>query len=139
VSKVIIKNPVVTINGVDLSDHCSQATIATTFNDVDLTSFGDLYTEHGQGMGDATITLTFFQDFAAGSVDATLWPLSQSGTPFAVTVKPINAAVSATNPEYDMTGVLLAYNPFDGTVGAASTTQVTIPNGSQTGLVRRIS
>ena len=46
--------------------------------------------EIGFGMGEATITLDFFQDFALAKVDATLWPLI--GTTFPVTVKPTSAA-----------------------------------------------
>lgn len=134
--KLVLKKPVVTVNGVDLSNRCSQATIHTEFDDVDATAFGDVYKEHMQGMGDATITLTMQQDFAAGNVDATLWPLSQSGATFPVTVKPTDAAVGATNPRYDMTGVLLTYDPIDGSVGDLLTTDVEIPNAAQTGLTR---
>jgi hypothetical protein len=137
-AKFVIKNAVVTCNSVDLSDHISQVTIETSFDDVDVTSMGGVYKQIIQGLGDATITLSFFQDYAAGSVDATLWPLSQSGASFPVTVKPTNAAVSATNPRYDMTGVLLSYNPIDGAVGDASSTDVEIRNAAQTGLTRNI-
>lgn len=134
----VIKNPIVTVNSVDISDHCSQATIETSFDDVDFTAFGSIYKKIGQGLGDATITLSVFQDFAAGSIDATLWPLSQSGAAFPVTVKPTNAAVSATNPRFDMTGVLLTYNPLDGSIGDAAATDVSIRNAAQTGLTRNI-
>jgi hypothetical protein len=137
--KFVLKNASVVINGVDLSNHCSKVTIATTFDDVDMTSFGDTYKEHAQGMGDATMTFTFFQDFAAGSLDATLWPLSQSGSTFLISVKPTSAAVSSTNPRYDMNGILLSYNPIDGGVGDASSTDVSIPNGAQSGLTRNTS
>lgn len=137
-AKFVLKTPTVVVNGVDLSDHCSHCTIETTFDDVDVTSFGATYKSIIQGLGDAKITLSMFQDFAAGSVDATLWPLSQSGNTFLVSVKPTNAAVGALNPRYDMTGVLLSYNPIDGDVGAASTTDVEIPNASATGLTRNI-
>lgn len=135
-AKFVIKNPVVTVNGVDLSDHCSHCTIETTFDDVEVTGFGATYRSILQGLGDATITVTMQQDFAAGSVDATLWPLSQSGSTFPVTVKPFNSAVGATNPRFDMTAVLLSYNPLDGDAGDASTTDVEFRNAAQTGLTR---
>lgn len=137
-AKFVLKSAVVTVNAVDISDHVSSVTIETTFDDVDVTAMGGVYRDIRQGLGDATITLSVFQDFAAGSVDATLFPLSQSGNTFPVTVKPTNAAVGATNPRYDMTGVLLSYNPIDGGVGDASTTDVSIRNASQTGLTRNI-
>jgi hypothetical protein len=138
-AKFVIKTPTVSINGVDLSDHCSKVTIETKFDDVDVTSFGATYKSIMQGLGDARMTFTFFQDYAAGSVDATLWPLSQSGNTFLCQVKPTNAVVGTTNPRYDMTGVLLTYNPLDGGIGDASSTDVEIPNAAQTGLTRNTS
>lgn len=137
--KLVLRKPVITINGVDLTNRCSHVTVESTFDDVDVTSFGSIYKETMQGMGDGRMTFSFFQDFAAGSVDATLWPLSQSGDPFPVTVKATEAAVSPTNPLYSMTGVLLGYTPLDGDVGDASTTDVEIPNASQSGLVRAVA
>lgn len=138
-AKFVLKNPIITIDGVNLSDHISSVTIETTFDEVDVTAFGSNYKEILQGLGDATITCAVFQDFAAGSVDATLWPLSQSGASFPVTVKATNAAVSATNPLYSMTGVLLSYSPIAGAVGEASTTDVTIRNQAAVGLTRAIA
>lgn len=138
-SKIVLKDCFVEIDAVDLSDHISSVTIETTFDEVDLTGMGSTYKEIGQGLGDATITLQAFQDFAAASVDATLWPLSQSGEAFAVTIRPTSAAVAATNPEYTMDGVLLNYSPIAGDIGAASTTPITIRNGSATGLQRVVA
>jgi hypothetical protein len=137
-AKFVLKNPIITVNSVDLSDHCSSVTIETQFDEVDGTGFGATYKQLLQGLGDATITLSMFQDFVAGSVDATLWPLSQSGATFPVTVKPTSAAVGATNPRYDMTAVLLTYNPIDGQAGEMSKTDVTLRNAAQTGLTRNI-
>jgi hypothetical protein len=138
-TKFVLKDAFITVDAVDLSDHCSSVTIETTFDEVDVTGFGGTYKEIIQGMGDATITLNIFQDFAAASVDATLWPLSQSGETFVVVVRPTSAAVSATNPQYNMTGVLLNYNPLAGGVGEASATDVSIRNSSQTGLTRTVA
>lgn len=137
-SKFVLKNALVNVNSVDLSNRASKVTIETQFDAVDVTSFGGTYKEIIQGLGDAKITVDFFQDFAAAEVDATLWPLSQSGGTFPITVRPTNAAKSATNPSYEMTAVLLSYNPIDGGVGDASTTSVEFQNSSQTGLQRVI-
>lgn len=138
-AKIVLKDCSITIDAVDLSDHISSVTIETTFDEVDVTGFGSTYKEILQGLGDATITLSVFQDFDAASVDATLWPLSQSGEGFVVVVKPTSAAVSATNPSYTMTGVLLNYSPVAGAIGEASTTDVSIRNQSSTGLVRAVA
>lgn len=138
-AKFVLKTPVVTVNGVDVSDHVSSATIETSRDEVDVTAFGAANKEMLAGLGDASITLSFFQDFAAGEVDATLWPLSTSDTPFTVAVKPTNGAISATNPEFQLSCLMFNYSPIAGSVGEASTTEVTFRNVSQTGLVRDVT
>lgn len=138
-AKTILKNASITVNGVNLSDHASSVEINTEYDDVDLTSFGATLKEHAKGMGDGSITVNFYQDFAAASVDATLWPISQSGTTVPVVVKPDSAAVSATNPSYTMQGLLMNYSPLAGSVGEASQTEVTFQNGAQSGIVRAVA
>jgi len=138
-AKFVLRDARVEINSVVLSDHISEVTISTEKDEVDVTGFGATNREILAGLGDGTITLSVFQDFAAASVDATLWPLSSAGSSFTVKVRPTTAAVSATNPEYSMTGVLLNYSPISGGVGAASTTDVTIRNSSQAGITRATS
>jgi hypothetical protein len=137
-ARFVIKTPVITVNGVDLSDHCSEVTIVTSRPEVDFTSFQAAFAETLAGIGDATITAQFFQDYAAGKVDATLWPLSSSDTPFVVTVKATNAAVGATNPRFDMTCLLFEYTPMGGAIGTASQTPVTFRNAAAAGLTRNI-
>lgn len=135
-AKFVLKNPVITVNAVDLSDHFSEVSIETERDEVDVTAFGDANKFMVAGLGDATITGTVFQDYAAAKVDATLWPLSTSDTAFTVSVKPTNAATSATNPLYSMSCLLYTYNPVSGSVGEAATTDVTFRNASQAGLTR---
>jgi hypothetical protein len=136
VAKFVLKDAYIAINGTAISDHVSSVTIESTFNEVDFTSFGAIYREIGQGIGDATITLSCFQDFAASNIDSIFWPLSQSGGTFGVEVRPTSAIASATNPKYTMTGRLLGFNPIAGAVGDASATDVPIRNGGTAGLVR---
>jgi hypothetical protein len=123
-AKLILKNCVIVVNSVDLSDHASSVEIEATKDDVETTSFDGSGKEVKAGLQDTTITVTFQQDFAAGEVDATLWPLWDNETEFTVAVKPTTGAISATNPEYTATCVLLEYSPLDGDVGELSETEV---------------
>lgn len=123
-AKLILKNCVVTVNSVDLSDHASSVEIEATKDDVETTSFDGSGKEVKAGLQDTTITVTFQQDFASGEVDATLWPLWNNETEFTVSVKPTSDSTSATNPRYDATCVLLEYSPLDGDVGELSETEV---------------
>ncbi len=138
-AKTILRTATITVNGVDLSDHISSVEINQEKDDVDLTTFGSSMKEHGVGLGDGSIVLNFFQDFAAAKVDATLFPIFAAGTPVPIVVRGDSAAVSATNPKYTMQGLLMNYSPLAGSVGEASQTQVTFQNGDQTGIVRATS
>lgn len=136
-AKHVLKDAVITINGVNLSDHASSVTLEDTADEVEFTAFGSSgYREFGQGLKDATITVTFFNDYAASSVDATLEPLYTSGGTFPVTIKSSSAATSGSNPIWSMTGRLFSYSPLSGAVGDANTTDVTIRNGGTAGLTR---
>lgn len=138
-AKKILTNAFVQVNGVTLSDHANKVTVSSSKDQVDLTAFGASSKQKGLGLGDGSIAIDLFQDFDAGSVDATLWPLHQAGTEFVVVVKPDAGAVSATNPSYTMTGVLPEYTPLDGSVGDASKVSVTVQNSGQSGIVRATS
>src|SRR6266498_1738516 len=129
-------NAKVIVNGVDLSDHCTSVTVETTRDEVDVTAMGASQKVVTPGLGDATISATFLQDYAAGSVDATLQGLSTTSTPFTVEVRPVNAARSTTNPAYTLSALMYGYPPIGGSVGDALTIDVSFRNASQTGLSR---
>ncbi len=135
-AKFVLAHPKLDINGTNLEDHCSSLTIETTYDEVEFTSFCSDYRDFGQGLGDATWTLDFFQDFAASEVDSVLWPLSQSGGTFLAKASAGSETVSSTNPMYSMTSRLFSYTPIGGAVGDASTTSVTLRNASSAGLTR---
>lgn len=138
-AKYVLRNAQVVVNAVDLSDHVSAVNIESTRPEVDVTSMGAQAMETILGIPDASITVSFFQDHAAGEVDATLSPLSTTDTPFTVAVRPTTSAISATNPEWQMTSLMPNYHPINGDVGSASSTEVVFRNASQVGLVRDVT
>jgi hypothetical protein len=130
-SKQVFTDAVVIVNGIDLTNHCSEITIEDTADEVDLTSFGgNGYREIGQGLKDATITGTFFQDYATGSVDSVLQPLYASGGTFSLSVKPTSATASATNPWHRMTARLYSYGGLGGAIGDALNVEATFRNAA---------
>src|SRR5215813_7931510 len=94
----VLTNALVLVNSVDLSNHVSKVTCEDNRDPVDVTAMGATNKQMQKGLGDGKITVDFFQDFAGGSVHATLSPLIATTTPFPVEVRPTNAARSATNP-----------------------------------------
>jgi len=111
----------VLVNGVDLSNDAKGIHVEDSRNAVDVTTFGAGYIQETKGLGTASITVDFVQDFTAGRVHATLSPLIGSTTPFVVEVRAVNGARSATNPGILMsTALLFTYMPLDGTIGDAA-------------------
>lgn len=139
-AKFVLKDAVLTVSGTALSEYVNQVQMDMPTDEVELSGMGVTNKVFGRGLSDATITVTFLQDFAASKVDATLWPLSSTDTPFAVTVKATSAAVSATNPLYTMAAALLYnYAPISGSLGEAASTEVAFRNAGSTGIVRTTS
>ena len=124
----------ISINGVTLSDHAKSVTTEDTRDVVDFTAFGATSKVVGKGLGDAKITVEFFQDFAAAKTHATLQPLIGSTTPIVVEVRPTSAARSATNPAILMTALLFSYSGLSGGIGEASTMTAEFQNASQAGV-----
>lgn len=125
--KIVLRECVIVVNGTDLSDHVSAVTVNLSKDDVDTTNFSGGGRERTHGLKDDSFEISFQQDYDAGSVDAVLYPLYDTEAEFTVSVKPFDAAISSTNPEYSGTCILLEYSPLDGKVGDLSETKVKIP------------
>jgi hypothetical protein len=128
-AKQVLTDAFVLVNGVNLSDHVRSVTTNDERSSVDVTAMGATNTQVSKGLGDASIDIDFYQDFAAASVHATLQPLVGSTTPVAVEVRATSAARSATNPAILLSqAFLMNYTGLDGGVGDASTIKATFRN-----------
>lgn len=122
----------ITLNGTNLSTNLVQAELGLESDDVETTAFGSTWRTRIGGLKSGSLNLQFNQDFGAGSVDATLFPLFNTiGT---VTISPTSSAVGATNPVYTATVLINSYTPFASSVGDLATLSVTWPT---TGTVTR--
>lgn len=118
----------VTINGAPFSSDLAAVTLDITSEEQETTAFGSTYRSRVGGLRDASLTLDFFQDFAAASVDATLFPLL--GTNATVVIKPTSGTVNATNPTYSGVFLVTQYQPYASSVGDVATLSVTWPLAS---------
>lgn len=124
-TEFVMLDAFVEINSVDLSDHVRSVTLNYESELQDKTAMGDTAREFLGGLKNWSLDLEMNSDFAAASVDATLFPLV--GTTFTVTVRPDKSdGVSPTNPNFTGTGILGSYPPFGGTIGELAITRVTI-------------
>lgn len=128
-AKFVYNDAHVTINSVDLSDHVQSVSLDVAVTEADVTSMSDDWDMVIAGRKRVSGSITFYQDFAASEVDATVWPLV--GTTTNLVIRPTAAAVGAANPDYDVTGALITgYSPVTGTYGDAAMTTVTFTGGT---------
>jgi len=129
-ARLVLTNVEVTVGGVSLADHIASITLGSTYDILETTAFkgGNVPAAAKTriaGLVDNSVTLEFHQDFAAASVNATIYPLL--GTEVAVVVQPVNGAVSATNPEYQFNAIISEWTALNGAVGELATASVTWP------------
>ena len=134
-AKEVLINAKITVNAVDLSDHCSSITIEDSADEVEFTSFGDGYRDFGQGLKDSTITASFFNDHAASSVADTLQTFYNSGGTFDVKVWPNSAGTVV----YTQRSRLFSNPTLAGAVGDANTIDATFRNAGTAGISRGTS
>lgn len=122
---LVVTNANVTIGGVDLSSHITKVTLSTSRAELETTTFGNTAKRRVAGLADSSVSIDFNNDFAAASVEATLYPLI--GSTAAVVVKPNGTAVSATAPSYSFNALILEWMPLDAQVGELATASITWP------------
>jgi hypothetical protein len=88
-ARIVLTDVEVIVGAVDLSDHVASVTLSTTYDVLETTAFAGGNVPAAAktriaGLADNSVTLEFHQDFAAGEVEATIYPLL--GTTPAVTV-----------------------------------------------------
>jgi hypothetical protein len=115
---------------VDISDHIASVTLTSTYDVVETTAFSadavPLAAKTRQaGLVDNSVTLEFHQDFAASSIESTIYPML--GKISAIELTPTDDSASATNPEYQFNAVVSEWTPLNGAVGELSTASVTWP------------
>jgi UTP:GlnB (protein PII) uridylyltransferase len=137
-AKVVLRDCYIEVDGNPLSSHVSSVEIELKKDEINTTNFGGDGRERAAGLKDDMFTITFQQDYSAGSVDAILYPLWDLETEFTVKVRPTSAATSASNPEYSATCILLDYQPLAGKVGELSDTKVKI-HAQRSGIARATS
>jgi hypothetical protein len=115
----------IVVAGTNLSTSLNSVELALESDQLETTAFGTTFRESIGGLKSGSLTLQFMQDFAAASVDATLFPLFN--TLATVVIVPTSSTVSATNPSYTAVCLANSYTPFASSVGDIATLSVTWP------------
>jgi hypothetical protein len=122
---IFLSNDVqVTLDSVDLSNHCTSASISRVFDELEVTAMGDTSHVFVKGLEASTITLDFLNDTATSNVLQTLQ--SAWGTTVALTLKQTSGATSATNPLYSTTVLVNNTTDINGAVGDISSQSLSL-------------
>ncbi len=112
------------INAVDLSDHVTSATLNRAFDELEITAMGDLSHRFVKGLESATLTVSFLNDTATGSVLQSLNG-AFGGTYQVKLVQDKVPAVSATNPLYTFDILVNNLTPIAGATGDIGVQDIT--------------
>jgi len=117
-----------TVPSIDISSLVSAVTLTQTFDELEVTSMGDLSHRYVAGLQSATFSMDFFNDWASSQVMQTL--NAAAGTTLAVSMITVKGtAVSAANPSYQFNILVNNLTPVgNGGVGdeAASSLSFTV-------------
>jgi hypothetical protein len=113
----------VKINSVDISDHVSSATLTQNFDELEITSLGDSAHKFVKGLEASTLSLDFFNDFAASQITPTLQ--AAYGTTVTAVIIPVKGtAVSASNPLYTVSILINNLTPISGDVASINASSI---------------
>ena len=127
---VYLSNPSVTIGGVDCTQNTSAASLEVGFDSLEATTFSDTGHRFVSGLQMVNVTLTMFQNYGAGEIEATLYDQVGDGTTTLI-IAPATGAESATNPIYTISNAMLAsFTSIVTTVGELSQVSVSYTGGT---------
>ena len=132
-AKIVLTNPTVIFEGTDdFSTFISSITLSTVHDVIDVTPVenGVIYKQVIAGVGTNSVSFSFYQDFADNSIEEFfngVGALSRVGTKVSCAVRPVNAPISASNPEYTFEALVTEWTSLNASVGELSTIQVQWP------------
>jgi hypothetical protein len=130
-AELVITNAYISVNAVDLSGKGRDLGFSRTREGQDTTDFGSAGShERLPGLRDSQLDIEFNQDFASGSVDATLHAAYESDAAVVLEIRPVNANRSSTNPGYTGSFICTSYQPFGNSVGEAARARATFQQAS---------
>lgn len=123
-------NVVVVLGATTISDHVSSITLNREVDAVEITAMSDTDHVFLKGLNANSVTIEFFNDFAASSVNSIID--DAMGTYLNLRLVPVSGTVTSTNPSYTMSCFIQQWQPINGAVADVATASVTWPVKSLT-------
>jgi hypothetical protein len=114
----------------DVSDQCTALTLTIGQDELESTAFGDTGHKYVGGLQSVEVTMTLFLSYGTGEVEPMLAAAVGQGSTTLV-ISPSGTTESASNPEYTITGAMLANAPvINSTVGELASVDLTWVGGT---------
>ena len=120
--RLVLNNAYVLFAGNDISEFVTQIELTTSVDIIDTTRIGAQSRTRQAGVFDNSVTFQFNQDYADNAleelVNGTSMGNTTVGTTVAMQIRPVNAAVSASNPKYTFNAVITEWQSVSGEIGS---------------------
>lgn len=130
-ARLVLTNAYVLFASNDISQYVTSVSLSTSVDVIETTGLGSSARTRVGGLFDNSITLEFNQDFADNAleelVNGTSLATTTVGTAVAMEIRPVNAAVSASNPKYTFNALISEWQPLSGAVGELVSVSATWP------------
>ena len=114
----------------DVSDQCTALTLTIGQDELESTAFGDTGHKYVGGLQSVEVTMTLFLSYGTGEIEPMLAAAVGQGNTTLV-ISPSGTTESASNPEYTITGAMLANAPvINSTVGELASVDLTFVGGT---------
>jgi hypothetical protein len=103
----------ITVVGIDLSTQAVSCELTVNTDEAEAGTMVSQWKDFHAGASDATITVTYVQNYATGSVDPTHWDLVSAASSFVVQILPSGSTAAGNNPIYSGSCILTSYQPVN--------------------------
>ena len=121
----VLTDAYISIAGNVLSDHGNKIELPVQVEEKETTAFGQTWKTRTGGLKDASVSISFIQDYVASNLDQIMWALI--GTVVAFEVRPTSGTVTTSNPKYTGSLFIKEWKPIMGSVGDLATVDVSFP------------
>ena len=127
--KFIGKNTRIKIGNVDLTTSIASVEVTETVDEIETTAFGSAARSRIAGLKDASVTISFHQDYGTGSVADTLGSVFGGTTNVVIlaATATTQGTATATAPLYTVPVLCSQQTPVNGQIGDIVTFDVTWP------------
>ena len=128
-AKFVGKNLRVKVGSTELTSNIASVEVTETVDEIDTTAFGQAARSRVGGLKDASVTLSFHQDYGSSSVADTLASLfgGTSTVSILAGTSTTQGTAAATAPLYTVPVLCSQQTPVNGQVGDLTTFDVTWP------------